>query len=296
VQGTYSGLLFHVVDSGAHTANSATMTLTVDPQVSPLSVTTSSLAAGVTGSAYSFQLLTNGGGTGSGYSWAQTGGSLLGSGISLASSGLLTGATPVAGTYPNLVFRVTDNGSNTATSAAMTLTVSGSLPALAVATTALGTGVTGTAYSFQLQTNGGGTGTGYTWTLTGGSLAGSGISLASSGLLSGATPVAGTYSGLQFHVVDSGAHTANSATMTLTVTTATTLTIANANPLPQGTTGVPYADTLTAINGTPPYTFTLAPSSLALPPGLLIDNTDPALDEGGADITDEIGVDMTSEA
>ena len=48
------------------------------------------------------------------------------------------------------------------------------------------------------------------------------------------------------------------------------LTILSSSPLPAGTTGVPYDITLALSGGTPPYTWSLAPGSPALPTGLTL--------------------------
>jgi large repetitive protein len=208
--------------------------------------------------------------------------------------------TPTAnGSWP-LTVQVTDSAGATAT-AAMTITIGTGTPALTVITGGLLAAANGQAYSQQLAATGG-TGTGYTWTINSGSLTGSGISLSSSGLLSG-TATNGTGSEVDYTVVfkvtDSGAHTALSATLTLAVQpsgTSGNVQISNTSPLVTGTTGSPYVAHFTFAGGTPPYTVALANDSPPLPAGLVIDNTDPAVDEAGADITDEFGADITSEA
>ena len=51
------------------------------------------------------------------------------------------------------------------------------------------------------------------------------------------------------------------------------LTILTSSPLPAGTTGVPYDITLALSGGTPPYTWSLAPGSPALPTGLVLNSS-----------------------
>lgn len=51
------------------------------------------------------------------------------------------------------------------------------------------------------------------------------------------------------------------------------LAILTASPLPDGTTQVPYNITLAPAGGTPPYTWSLAPGSPALPTGLTLDSS-----------------------
>lgn len=217
-----------------------------------------------------------------------------------ASTGSIIGGTLTTDgtvTYPHaypVTVQVKD-ASGTKATALLSFSISTGTVTLAVTTGTLATGTSGQAYSQQLLATGG-TGTGYTWTLNAGSLAGSGITLSAGGLLSG-TAVTGTYTGLQFKVTDSGSNTALSAAgMVLTVqASSTVLTINNTSPLPSGTTGITYADLLTAANGTPPYSFFLAPQS-ALPPGLSIVNTAPIDDEAVIDLQGEDGVDIVQEA
>jgi arabinan endo-1,5-alpha-L-arabinosidase len=78
----------------------------------PLSVATSSLAAATVGTAYSASLAASGG-SGTGYSWTVSSGSLP-SGLSLAASGSISGTPSTAGTF-DFIAQVTDSASHTAT-------------------------------------------------------------------------------------------------------------------------------------------------------------------------------------
>ncbi len=80
----------------------------------------------------------------------------------------------------------TDQVAITVSCPTITLSPSGANP------TVLPVGTEGLAYSSQTITASGGAGP-YTYAVTGGSLAGSGLTLSSAGTLSGASPVAGTY-------------------------------------------------------------------------------------------------------
>ena len=104
----------------------------------------------------------------------------------------------------------------------------------------------------------------YTWSLATGSLP-SGLSLSSSGVLSGTPTQMGTVT-FDVSVGDTDDHV---ATKTFTVTTAPpgppSITTAT---LPGGTVNIAYSQTLAATGGTPPYNWGL--SSGTLPPGLTI--------------------------
>ena len=90
---------------------------------STLAVTTASLPGATVSTAYSATLAAAGG-TGSGYTWAVTAGSLP-AGLSLnASTGVISGTPNAAGTS-NFTVQVTDSGSNTAT---QNLSITASIP------------------------------------------------------------------------------------------------------------------------------------------------------------------------
>ncbi|MHB1961054.1 MAG: putative Ig domain-containing protein, partial [Acidimicrobiales bacterium] len=81
------------------------------PQVAPLAVTTTSpLPAGTAGISYSDQLSSSGGSGTDSWSWSASGGSSLPPGLSLSSSGLISGTPTAVGTY-SVVVTVTDGES-----------------------------------------------------------------------------------------------------------------------------------------------------------------------------------------
>lgn len=82
------------------------------PPATPLSVTTSSLADATVGTAYTASLAASGG-SGKGYSWKVTSGSLP-AGLSLAAAGSISGTPSTAGTS-SFTVQVTDSASDTAT-------------------------------------------------------------------------------------------------------------------------------------------------------------------------------------
>jgi len=199
-----------VTDSAGNTAT-GTVTLTIGYPT--LTITTSSLSSGVVGVAYSATLNASGG-SGTGYIWSVSSGatSLSAVGLSLSSAGVLSGASPVTGTATFTV-KVTDSGNNTAT-ANLTVAINASLT---VTTTTLPTATEGTAYTATLAATGG-SGTGYTWTVTSGTgLSAVGLSLSSSGTITGIPNAAETSTPVTIQVTDSTGDTAIAA-LSLTVT------------------------------------------------------------------------------
>ena len=147
-------------------------------------VTTESLMPAVVGVAYSFTLAATGTPA---PTWTLQAGTLP-TGLSLSSSGVISGTPTVVSTAGALMFRVT-NSSGNSDSLSMPLTVNASGGTTALPTYQLfpPAGVVGTTYpSTQFYANGA---TPITWSITSGSLP-SGMSFSSSGLLSGTPTVA----------------------------------------------------------------------------------------------------------
>ena len=245
-----------VTDSANNTA-SATFNLTIAAGVS---ITTANpLPTAFAGVAYS-QTLAATGGTGSGYTWAVTGGSagLVANNLSLSSGGVLSGTPPAASTV-SFTFKVTDSANNTA-SATFNLTIAAGLTITSPAT--LPAGYVGAAYS-QTLTAGGGSGSGYTWTVTGGaaSLAAANLSLSSGGVLTG-TPAATSAPSFTVKVTDSASNTA-SATLTLTISAGVSIT--TPATLATGYVGSAYSQTLAATGGSGAgYTWTVTGGAASL--------------------------------
>ena len=232
-----------------------------------LTVTTASLPTAYMGSNYS-QSLAATGGSGAGYVWTVTTGSTLPAGLTLSTTGVLSGKPTTSGT-PGFGVTVTDSASNSG-SASLTLTIN---PAVSVTTaTTLPTGYVGSSYSQQLAATGG-SGTGYTWAVASGSTLPAGLTLSTTGLLSGKPTAAGTPS-FGVTVTDSAT---NTVTVTLTMTIAPGVSI-NAITLPAGYQGTAYPGaTFTATGGTGTgYTWTWAAASGSTPPAGL------SLSTGGA--------------
>ena len=122
-------------------------------------------------------------------------------------------------------------------------------------------GVVGRPYALPLAAQGGKTP--YTWTITAGAVPG--LTLASDGTFSGNPTTVGAY-GFTVQVTDSaGALATEPLVLTLA---AAALGISSGGSLPEGAIEEPYAQTLTATGGTPPYAWSLGGGSL--PPGLTL--------------------------
>ncbi|MFM6973645.1 MAG: putative Ig domain-containing protein [Agromyces sp.] len=179
--GTYS---FSVtVTDAASQSSSQTVSLTVVAPP-PLVIATTTLANGVTTSAYSATLSATGGIAP--YAWSATG---LPTGLTLSSGGVLSGTVTTAGTY-SFTVAVTDAVAQRSTRV-LSLTVAP--PPLAITTTSLPNAMRSKTYSATLRATGGKPG--YTWSIASGSLPAGLILTASTGVISGkATAAKGTYS------------------------------------------------------------------------------------------------------
>ncbi|MCU1392489.1 MAG: autotransporter protein [Ilumatobacteraceae bacterium] len=228
---------------------SRSLSLTIAPA---LAITTATLPAGQAGASYPSTAVQSSGGTAA-YQWSASG---LPVGLSMDTTGSLSGTPTTAGTY-TVVVQVTDAMSATA-SATYTLTVGA---ALAVGTTALPNGDVRTPYPATALTTSGGTAP-YTWSAVG---LPAGLSLdPATGVLSGTPTAAGT-STIQVTVVDAVA-AASSAQYSMTINQLPVIT-GPASP-PAAQVGVAYPSTqITTSGGTYPFTWV----ATGLPAGMSID-------------------------
>jgi hypothetical protein len=131
------------------------------------------------------------------------------------STGAIAG-TPMAAGNPSFAVTLTDSGSPALT-ATSTFSIAVAYPPLTIITTTLPNGMLGTAYTAALSASGG-TGTGYTWAVTSGTgLSAVGVSLSSSGAITGIPTASETSVPFTVQVADSAGNTAT-ATLMLTVT------------------------------------------------------------------------------
>jgi uncharacterized protein YhjY with autotransporter beta-barrel domain len=223
-------------------------------QAFTITVLPNTIPAATQGQFYSQTMDAAGGNTP--YSFAVTSGSLP-AGITLSSAGILSGTSNAPGSY-NFTITATDVDGNTgfrpytfSMGAAGGVTVNpASLPA----------GSVGVGYSQNITTIGG-TGSGRVFSISAGALP-TGLSInAGTGTISG-TPTTGGSFGFTVQVRDSGGNTGTRAYSVDIGDNILTLS----HPAPNGALTVPYNYTVTANNGTGPYTFALIAG--ALPNGL----------------------------
>ncbi len=261
-------------------------------------ITTATVLPNGTSGVYYYQTLTASGGTGS-YTWAISSGTLP-PGLSLSSTGIISGVPATGGSAMTITVRLTDSAgaagikslsikidgtvvSTPTTPPPSPPATTGGLPNITTATI-LPNGTSGVAY-YQPLTASGGTGY-YTWTVYSGALP-PGLSLSSSGVISGTPTTGGSAMTVTIRLTDSaGAAGIKSLSIKIdgaVVSTPTTPppsppattgglpNITTATILPNGTSGVAYYQPLTASGGTSYYTWTVY--SGALPPGLSLSSS-----------------------
>jgi hypothetical protein len=246
----------------------ATRSLTLAVGVPPMSITSQNLNSGEYGVTYSNQTLTATGGQLGDYQWTATG---RPTGLSISTSGVISGTPQTTGNF-NVQITVADStGQTTAVSNYYTITVT--FPPLQITTASLNSGQDTIAYTSQTLTATGGTAmefppndrpSMYVWSATG---LPTGMSLSTSGVLSGTPTESGTYDP-QITVADAAGNvpsltqtfTLDIALAPLTFTT-TTLTAIQ---------GQSYTGQVVAQGGQAPYTMYRLSGSL--PSGMSFNN------------------------
>jgi putative Ig domain-containing protein len=231
------------VISGTPTATGTfNFTVTVTDSATPPHTTTASLSitinakltitssgtlttVGAVGSSYSATLAATGGaGT---LTWTMNSGSLPG-GLSLGSTGMITGtisSSDSAGPY-SFTAKVTDSQGGTATSATITITVD---PAVTITAPTFPVGVVGVNYTSPAFSASGGSGTGYTYSLAGGAVAPLALN-ASTGVISG-TPASATTLQFSVKVTDSLGFSATASGLSITINPAITVSFSPTGPV-----------------------------------------------------------------
>jgi hypothetical protein len=232
-----------------------------------ITITTTTLPDATAGMPYS-QSLTASGATAP-YTWTLSSGTLP-DGLSLNSSGIISGTPTAASITSTFTVKVSDSSTtpNTVTQA-LTIQVAGAGSILITSFTLPDAMVT-TPYSGQLTATGG-SGS-YSWNLSSGSLP-AGLTLNSAtGLISGTTRSAGT--SLFTVTVSDPANSAVTATLNYTLRS-NVITIVTTSPLPVATGGAPFSQTFIATGGTTPYTWSIL--SGLIPKGLVLNQANGTL-------------------
>ena len=233
------------------------ITYTGPPPTPPTITTTSPLPGGTVGTSYS-QTLTE---TGQAGTWSKTAGALPNGLLLNGSTGEIAGTPTTAGTF-GFTVRYTETGSGLSASKVLSITVVSPPPV--ITTTTLPPGVKGAAYSQQLAVNG----NAGTWSLAAPDTLPVGITLSSSGLLSG-TPSANVSDDYEFTVTftETAAQTTDAQDLVLHVSQAANspaITTTNAD-FPPAQVGTAFTFTLQA-EGTGSWAVT----RYSLPPGLTL--------------------------
>lgn len=226
----------------------------------PVAIVTRTLANGVVGSPYSSSIQAANGSDP--YTFTVTAG-ILPAGLTLAANGVISGTPTVAGNA-TIQVQVADS-SNPVEKSIQSFTIS-IVAQLILSGGALPAGTVGAAYTSTVQITGGTPP--YVFAVASGALP-AGLSLASSGIISGNPTSTGTAS-FSIQATDSSS-TPQKATAAFTLAVQAAPLVVTTTTLPGAQIGTAYTTSLQAIGGTQPYTFTLA--SGALPLGLTLSSS-----------------------
>jgi len=227
---------------------------------STVTITTTSLANGKVGQAYSARIESTAGVTP--YTWTVVDGSLPG-GLTLESTSGVIAGTPAAYGISDFVIVVTDSHVPPYQDYKR-LSIQINPAEFAILTAGLPEAIKDTAFAATLVA-GGGTEP-YAWSLAGGALP-AGLSLESTDVIVG-TPTATGTSGFTVRAVDSAPVTATQPLSLVVVASPLAITTAS---LPHAVAVVPYSHTLAATGGVPPYAWKILAGSL--PPGITLEST-----------------------
>lgn len=247
--------IVRVTDSTAPTAQTATQTLKIYV-VQQLTIDTVTLPDGTASRSYAAALSVRNGVQP--YVWTLTSGALP-PGLNLLASGAIIGTPSTAGDY-TFSLTASDSSVPTALSVAQRYTVR-ITPAFTITTTSLPAGTAGLPYASSVKASDGSLP--YTFAIIFGTLP-PGLNLMPDGTITGTPTAPGAYN-LLIRATDSTLPAPQTSDRALVIDVNSNLAIVTAS-LPDATTGILYSQMLTAINGAPSYTWTVAAG--ALPPGL----------------------------
>ncbi len=227
----------------------------------PLVITNASLFDGIVGVLYTKNLNSTGGLGNT--TWSVLSGTLP-PGISINSAGVLSGTPTTVDTVGTPVTIQVQDSATPAQTATITKTIHiAQVLTISTLPSALQDAIVGQAYNFTFQSNGGLTP--ITWSVTSGSLP-TGLTLSSSGIISGTPTASGSFS---FTIqAGDGSSPAQTITINVSVRSSTLLVISTASgALPDAVLGAIYNPfTLQFIGGIAPQVWTVSAGSL--PPGM----------------------------
>jgi hypothetical protein len=254
-----------MVTDSSNPTQTATQALSIAINLpAPPSITTTTLAAGVEGTAYSQPVVATGG---LGALTLTISAGSLPAGLSMSAAGVITGTPTGPNGTANFTVMVTDH-SNPAQSATKPLSILINLPpAPSISPTTLPGGNVGTPYTHALAVTGG-LGP-FTWSVSSGTLP-AGLSFdATTATISGIPTTQQVNVAFTIQVTDSSnPQQSGSQPYTVTIGAPLPLSITTTSPLPQGNLNVVYSATISATGGIAPYTFSLDGTSSPLPASL----------------------------
>jgi uncharacterized protein (TIGR03437 family) len=248
VAGVYN---FVVAVTGGGAVASKSFSLAINSVLSPLTITTSSLAPAAPGQFYQ-QTVSAAGGVPP-YTFSGSG---FPAGVGISPTGLISGTIGAPGSF-SVSVTVTDSQPAQVTKV-FTLVVASPITISAVS---LPNGSVGHSY-FQTLSATGGNGTGVTFSASG---LPAGLGITASGTISGTPSVAGT-----FAVTVTATDGVSSASVQLTLRIDGLPTLTTGSPLAPATVGVQYSTQFTASGGATPYSFFFLSGPSSAPPGLAL--------------------------